>query len=200
MPPSTAIRAGDAAGIKPWLFSVATRVVLCCNDMSADLLLQGLDVGAVLQDGQCYFWELQRVCFTGEKGSKSWHCVCRVASVSVLVRAHLPRELQMYAVIPGQACGSAFKSLVIYKEKPKRNSSCITGFSNACVKLACVRLAGYFLLAGVDFPLSPPTVSSYLVVKFLSGFLRTSPDLDWKPVFLQCTVQWWPSLSAAMHC
>lgn len=128
MLPSAAIRSGDAAGIKPWLCSVATPVVLCCNDTSADLLLQGLDVGTVLQDGKYYFWssfcELQRVCITQGKGSKSWHCVCRVASVSILVRAHLPRELQVeYPVIPGHACGSAFKSLVIYKEKPNRNSS-----------------------------------------------------------------------------
>lgn len=75
MLPSTATRAGGTAGIKPCFFSVATRVALCCNDMSADLLLQGLDVGAVLEDGQCYFWsslwELQRVCITQGRGSKS---------------------------------------------------------------------------------------------------------------------------------
>lgn len=91
--------------------------------------------------------------------------------MSVLVRAHLPRELQMkYAVIPGQACGSAFKSLVICKEKPKRNSSCITGFSNACVKLTCVRLAGYFLPVGVDFPLFPAPFLFALLLNFYLDF------------------------------
>lgn len=89
----------------------------------------------------------------------------------------LVRELQMkYPVIPGHACGSAFKSLVIYEEKPNRNSSCITGFGNACVKLTCVRLAKY-LPAVVNFSLFPPPISSCLV-QVLSGFLRSSPDLD----------------------
>lgn len=51
MLPPTAIRSGGAAGIKPWLFPVATRVVLCCNDTSADRLLQGLDVGMFFRMG-----------------------------------------------------------------------------------------------------------------------------------------------------
>lgn len=47
--------------------------LLCCNDTSADLLLQGLDVDTVLQDGKYYFWTslcvLQRVCITQGRGS-----------------------------------------------------------------------------------------------------------------------------------
>lgn len=107
------------------------------NDTSADLLFHGLDVDSLLQDAKCYFWtglcEWQRISLHREKALNP-DTVYRVASVSILVRVHLPRELQMkYPVIPGHTCGSAYRSLVVSKEKPKRNSPCITGFSNVCV-------------------------------------------------------------------
>lgn len=166
--------------------------LLCCDDIFADLLLEGLDVDTVLQDGKYYFWsslcELQRVCTTQGKSSKSWHCVCGDASVSILVRVHLPREWHMkYPVIPGHACGSAFKSLVIPKEKPNRNSSCFIRFSNACVKLACVRLARYFLPAGVDFSVFLPPFLLALF-NFYLDFWEPVQFLVWKTIFWLCIV------------
>lgn len=153
--------------------------LLCCNDTSADLLLQGLDVDTVLQDGKYYFWTslcvLQRVCITQGRGSLHPGALWVELPQWVFWSGFKPRELQMkYPVIPGHACSSAVWSLVIYKEKPNRNSSCIIGFGNACVKLSCVRLARYFLPAGVDFPLFLPPFLLALLFKFAVDF--------WEPV------------------
>lgn len=178
-------------------FSLCQNVwswLLCCNDTSADLLLQGLDVDTVLEDGKYYFWTslcvLQRVCITQGRGSLHPDTVWVELPQWVFWSGFIGPENCRWNILWSQAVpvGSAVWSLVIYKEKTNRNSSCITGFSNAHVKLSSVRLARCFLPAGVDFPSFPSTLSSCLVVQVCCAFLRTSPDLDWKAVFLPCTV------------
>lgn len=173
--PSAATRAGGAAGTRAWLCSVAARVVL------TPLLWWHLCRFAVIGHGCGY-------CSSG------WEILVGVAFVSYREFAlHREKALShdtVCAEIPQWVFWSVFTcpgncrwSILWSQAMPpnpwwslrkNRNSSCITGFSNACVKLTCVRLGRYFLPAGLNSSLFPLPFLLALLFKFYLDF--------WEPV------------------
>lgn len=118
----------------------------------------------------------------------------RIASVSFLVRVHLPRELQMKcALISDDSRGHAFDPWWSVRKNPD-HSSCIPGFNSICVNFFCLWLSRYFLPTWVDFPL----FSLPFLLACCSSFLWISENqsrFGLKSSFLQDLVSWLPSLS-----